>query len=161
MRYKYTYFLILLSGLYLSSCRPDTGCRQEETIRLKLLITADSISSEGDTLSFTLDSITVQGVGTDSILYNNSKSVSSLLLPLRKDTNQTRFSLLCNENKDELIITHQNSEMFISLACGCFVNHTIDDITHSGSLIDKIDIVEPQVVNYQQDNAKIHLLFKN
>lgn len=148
------------AAILLLACKPDTECRQTEAVRLKCLLSCDSITQDGDTVGFTLDSLTVQGVGSDSVLIDNRKSVSSISLPLRKDTTITQFALTCNEQTDTLVVYHQNDETFISLACGCFVYHTIDEARHKQNLITDIEILNSDIVNYEQDNLQINLLFR-
>lgn len=153
-------FYILFVLLLFSACEPDTECRQEETVSLKVVFLCDSLDAEGEKVTFTtIDSLTLQGVGSDSVLLNNAKNVQSLSLPLRKDTVLTSFALTINEKKDTLTIRHTNNQQFISLACGCFIYHTIEEAVHTSAVIDSLEILNTAVENYQQDNLRLYLSF--
>lgn len=144
----------------LTACEPDTECRQEENVRLKVTFLCDSVNAEGEKVTFTsIDSLTLQGVGSDSILRNNDKNVSSLSLPLRKDTTLTQFAVTFNNVPDTLTVRHTNNQQFISLACGCFVYHTVEEVTHTTHIIDSVLIVNAAVENYEQNNLQLYLSF--
>ena len=74
-----------------------------------------------DLKNISLDSVSIQGVGQDSILYNNKKSVREVSLPLHKTQNKTQFIFSSGSLIDTLTIEHINTENFISLECGCFI----------------------------------------
>ena len=142
----------------LCSCKPDTECRVEQNIGMQVVFAIDSL--QGDTMRVdftTVDSITVQGVGNDSVLYDNQKSVSSLFLPLRTDASSTAYSIKAYGKTDTLYVNHENNINFISLACGCFVYHTIYDVGGAGGLIDSLVVLNAAVENYKQDNLKIYI----
>lgn len=135
------------------SCQPDSQCRQESIIEAKI---AFKNKVQKDVV---IDSITIQGVGSDSILYDNKKSVRSVDLPLHKTTNKTQFVFSNETYLDTLTIEHINTENFISLECGCFIYHTIEQAYSTGSWIDSIAVVNTEITT---NNAKEHIqLFFN
>lgn len=143
-------------------CEPDSECRQTATINCKVVFACDSLNADSVKVNFkTIDSLSVWGVGCDSMLYDNPKNVSSLLLPLRGDTTITKFLMLLHGSTDTLTIYHQNTNNFISLACGCFIYHTIDTVMCSSNLVDSVEILNTAVENYEQDNVKLYLTFPN
>ena len=101
------------------------------------------------------DSITVQGIRNDSILYDNSKSVSQLELPLRDDTTVTAFALRWHGMEDILYIKHDNTLRFVSMACGCVIYHTIDTAWVEGEWIDSIRILNSAVEVMKGENIKV------
>lgn len=151
------FFVLGIIGLsLLAGCRPDTICRQDTDIAMGVSVRWTLTDTTGATTPQTaFDSLSVQGVGNDSILYNNSKNLSSLWLPLRIDTCLTAFALLWHGKADTLFIRHDNTRHFISQACGCTVYHTIDTIWHSGSAIDSITILNSSVENTRQENVQL------
>lgn len=158
----YKSLLLYLLLLTWTGCKVDEECRIEDTIRLHAVLICDSIISTGDTLRLNaLDNLTIQGLGSDSLLLDNASNISSIALPLRNDQNETVFLLTTNNRQETLTIHHQNKQHFISLACGCFVYHTIEDIRSEGVLIDSIEVLNSNIENYTQDNIRIHLLLKN
>ena len=155
-------FVVCGVFLLLAGCTVDRECRLEYSARLNLLLQVDSVSAPGDTVRLeALDSVSVWGLGQDSLWMNNQKNVTSLSLPLRVDTACTEYILSVNAAGEEhLCIYHQNTPRFVSLACGCFVYYTIDSITCSGSLVDRVEILNAQVENVSQDNARLYLILK-
>lgn len=152
--------ILLLMGLMLFSCKPDSECRQTVNIFCKVIFNCDSL--QGDTLVVpfnNIDSLSVQGVGIDSILYDNSLNVSNLMLPLRNDTTLTQYLLDIHGITDTLSIVHQNKDNFISLACGCFIYHTIDTAYISTKLCDSVEVINSSVENVVQDNLCLHIHF--
>ena len=102
------------------------------------------------------DSITVQGVGSDSVLYDNSYSVTQLQLPLRSDTTVTAFTLTWHELTETLYIRHDNTQRFVSMACGCAIYHNIDSVWFSGTWIDSVKIINSAVEAVKQENIKLY-----
>lgn len=150
-----TYRLLLLLpflGL-LVSCQPDTVCRQDNTVALGVSVQYILTDSAGNTtMRNTFDSISVQGINNDSVLYTNQHNLDALWLPLRPDTSVTAFSLLWHNQYDTIYIRHDNTLRFISHACGCTIFHTIDSVWHRGNAIDSIAIINAAVETTQQDN---------
>lgn len=149
----------VLCACFVVACKPSESCLVQDNVRLKLLFTADSISVEGDSISLTkLDSLTLFGLGNDSIILNNSKSVASVNLPLRTDTTVTTFVLQYSDLRDTFRVVHTNREQFVSLACGCFVYHDIDTVIATSNLVDSITIINQTIENHVQDNVSFHLI---
>ena len=152
--------LFLLSGTFvlclLSGCRPDTVCRQDTDVAMGVSVCWLQTDSTGTITEQTaFDSIRVQGVGSDSVLYDNSKNLSALRLPLRADTCVTAFALLWHGTEDTLFVRHDNTRHFISQACGCMVYHTIDTVWHSGNAIDSVAILNSTVESEEQENVQL------
>ena len=155
-------FVVCGVFLLLTGCTVDKECRLEYSARLAVLLQVDSVSASNDTVRLeALDSLSVWGRGQDSLWLNNQKKVTYLSLPLRVDTTCTEYVLSVNASGEEhLCIYHQNMPRFISLACGCFVYYTIDSITCSGDLVDRVEILNAQVENVSQDNVRLYFVLK-
>ncbi len=144
----YIFFLVLSSWLLaLNSCTPDTECRQDENVRCEV---AFADASTHTALAF--DSLTVQGVGSDSLLLNNSKNVNKLSLPLRADTTATSFVLRSGDYQETITIYHTPAPYFVSMACGCFVYHTIDTVRTENILFTQAEILNTAVQNMPEEN---------
>lgn len=153
---KCSYALLLL--LALSSCVPDTVCRLGMDVRLKVVMQGDSVSERGQTIRYSsFDCISVVPVDYDSLVYNNSTNISSLLLPLKDDTTLTQYLLTYRGKTDTLTILHTNEMNFIDMACGCVCYHTIDSISYTTHWMDEVELINQQVVRQPMDNLKIHL----
>lgn len=147
----------LLIGL--ASCRPDTVCRQD--IDVVAGITTEWVLTDtagNATQQAAWDSVSVWGIGNDSLLYDNRYAVETLALPLRTDSALSTFVILWHDAYDTLYIHHDNTRKFISSACGCAVYHTIDSTWVAGTFVDSLYIVNSSVETVQQTN--IHLLLR-
>ena len=151
------WFAILLFALGLVACEPDRTCRQEVDVKAGVALRCLHI----DTLDVASniqqwDSITVQGVGSDSVLYNNSKNVKQIYLPLRRDTTVTVFTLKWQGKTEKLYIQHSNAQQFISMACGCVIYHQIEKVWTDKVRADSARIVNTAVEAIKQDNIYIY-----
>ncbi len=147
----YIIHFTLAIAFAMASCTPDTECRQDEHVRC-VVVFADA--NTGEALAF--DSLTVQGVGSDSLILNNAKGVSKLSLPLRVDTTATSFLLTSGDIYQETItIYHTPAPYFVSMACGCFVYHTIDTIQTDNILFTQAEILNSAVQNMPEDNIQL------
>lgn len=154
-------FLGLLT-LVLLNCEPDKECRQTANVNCKVVFACDTMGADSAMIRFkTIDSLSVWGLGSDSVLYDNRKNVTSLLLPLRGDTTITKFLMVLHGSTDTITVYHQNTNTFISLACGCFIYHTIDTVLCSSALLDSVQILNTAVENYEQDNVRLYFTFPN
>ena len=108
--------------------------------------------------------VTVYGVGRDSLLYD-TKSTSTLNLPLQKLDSISSFAFISTINRDSNLIEivdtidiyHTNTEEFISLECGCVVSNTIVGIAQTTNRIDSIVVMSPDVNPQSTNNIKIYL----
>jgi len=147
-------FLILCS--LFAACEPDTACHQELDSAVQITLSADSITSAGDTVYYAQwDSITVAGVGSNIGMQGNGIKVMGL--ELRPDTNLTAYLMLYHDQIDTLYIQHTPRQQFISLACGCAVYHTITAAWSSDPRVDSVSIINAAVEAIVQDNLCIHL----
>ncbi len=127
----------------MASCTPDPVCRQEENVRcICIFQPAGAPFTE----------ITVQGVGADSLICNKAANVAKLSLPLRVDANVTQYAITVGEKHDTLTIYHTPAPYFVSMACGCFVFHTIDSVNSNHTLFEEPEIINAAVQNVEQDN---------
>lgn len=111
--------------------------------------------------SLSIDSITVQGLDTtgiliDSLLFDNSKKISKLYLPLDKFVPVSRFRVTFNETIDTISILHTNSNLYLSLECGCLKVHTIDTVLTTYHFIDSISIKNHNVININAEHLQIY-----
>jgi hypothetical protein len=148
-------WLLILFCLF-TACEPDTTCYQEMNAAVQITLTADSITSAGDTVYYAQwDSITVAGVGSDIGMQGNGIKVMGL--ELRPDTNLTMYLMLYHDQIDTLYIQHTPRQQFISLACGCAVYHTITAAWSSDPRVDSVSIINAAVETIAQDNLCIYL----
>lgn len=107
---------------------------------------------------------TINGVGIDSLLYNNVTS-SQFALPLKKlDSISTfRIAQMRVEEGDTLYIEdtlwvkHVNTLEFISLECGCASVFDVTHVVHSVNMIDSVKLVAGHVDMTKVNNLKIYV----
>lgn len=140
---------ICLIGLTaLVSCQPDNQCRKENIVEMQVSFRNKAMSK------VSLDSVSIHGVGSDSVLYDNKKSVNHVALPLHKTKEVTQFVFSNGTKADTLTLEHVNTENFISLECGCFVYHTLQNAYSCGTWIDSVAIITTEITTI---NAAEHI----
>lgn len=111
--------------------------------------------------ALSIDSITIQGLDTmgilvNSLLYNKSKKISKLYLPLNKFVPVSRFVVTFNKTTDTVSILHSNSNLYLSLECGCLKVHTIDTVLTTNHFIDSVSIQNHNVININAEHLQIY-----
>jgi len=142
-----------LSLLAVLTACGSSGCYDQTEVKMRgnlyLLSEADKI---------TLDSVSVWGIGSDSLIYQYA-SVSQLALPLNpsKEESQFVFQVISDGHayKDTLLIIHSNRPWFESMDCDCMMFSHIDTCMTTGQLIRSISILEHEIIN----NDAVHVLF--
>lgn len=130
----------------LTSCQPDEACRQSVRTGLQCEF-QEAYLDETSQVRYrtTWDSITVIGMGATDILYNNSKSVQSLSLPLKQDVDSTSFIITYHNLTDTLTIYHTNQQEFVSVECGCTYDHELQRLNYTHHWIDTISILQTAI----------------
>ena len=159
--YRITFLIITIFVGY--ACSNDETCRKNKYVSLQVSLYKaiqnplnNSYVSSPWSLTSSTDSISVQGIGVDSILYKNSKNINQLNLTLKKFNNQTKYQVSINGIKDTLTITHTNVTEFLSLECGCLKVYSIDSAFVTKHEIDSIKIINHQVNTDNATNIRIY-----
>ena len=152
----------------LGACNADRDCRQDTDIHVNVLFTGDSLRLTTDTARLAIDStacdtirynvirdMTIRGMGRDSLLANGI-AMNKAQLPLRPDTTFSDFLIDFNGLTDTMRIYHQNDMQFVSLACGCFVFHTIDSIRFTKAFMDSVIVLNTAVTTASDDHMCIY-----
>ena len=149
-------WLLALGSWFLLSCEPDKVCHQELQVVAQIILSADSVSATGDTISYAQwDSVSVLGVGSDIGL--KDKNVKKMGLELRPDTTMTQFLVQYHNQEDTLFIEHTPRLQYISAACGCAIYHTILRAWSSDPRVDSVSIINASVESMAQDNLCIYM----
>lgn len=147
----------LLAAISLTSCG-DSSCTESTTANAMMTFYSRSTSS-----ALTIDSISVRGIGTDSILYDKSREVKYISVPLRINSNESAFQLnfyrsnsSANAQTDTVRFYHQNRPQYISPDCGCSVFYHIDSVSHTRHRIDTVKIKQPEITNQNEEHLQIY-----
>ena len=127
-------------------------------VAMVVTLQADSLNQKGHAVRYTnWDSLTVELLNPYYPLYDNSKSMSKLPLPLRPDTCISTYLMTFHKQTDTLYIEHTPRQYFVSLACGCAIYHTITAAWSTDPRVDSVQIINANVENAIQENLCIHL----
>ena len=155
--------------LLLAGCAADTECRQNTAVYMKVEILGDSLRLTADTARLARDpnaldtvrftnftGMEIRGLGRDSVICDTNYLYGSAKLPLRPDSTHTDFVISYGGKTDTLTVLHDNDMQFISLACGCFVFHTIESTRHTRHFIDSVDIYNSAVTTATDTHLKVY-----
>ena len=159
MKYTLRFILFVFVLFTAFACSSDETCRKNRYVSLQLDLYKVSLNATNNTLTATpwsIDSISVKGVGVDSLLYNNTKKISQVGLVLNKVDRQSAYVLTLNGMKDTLTITHTNVTEFLSLECGCIKVYSIDSAFVTNHAVDSIQIINHQVNTENATNIRIY-----
>lgn len=150
---KLLHILLILLPVLFVACTSTEECREDRTVNMRIgLYKKTNLNNT----AITIDSIWVNGLGKDSFIYKNAKSVGTLKLPLNASTGQSDFIVRFNNVNDTLSVFYTNNNAyFISLACGCVATQTIDEVIFTHNYIDSIRIVDRNVINVDAEHIKI------
>ncbi len=160
MKFRLPIFLFLcvlpFGFLLLVSCEPDKTCHQELQVAVQIILSADSVTIAGDTVSYAQwDSLLVVGVGSD--IGMSGKKVKGIGLELRPDTTLTQYLMLYHNQVDTLSVEHTPRLQYVNAACGCAIYHTITRAWSSDPRVDSVSIINANVELMLQDNLCIYM----
>jgi len=153
--------LIINCSLLMVNCGSDGDCRQTAVVSLGVdfyKTELNLVTEKFDNKPYS-DTLTIFGLGNDSLLYEYTKE-DKVRLPLKLFSTQTTYIF---ERKhlapDTITFNYENEENFISLECGCLIFHRITDIEHTFYNIDSVVVIN----NFVADNTgkNIRIYFKN
>lgn len=138
----------------LSSCNSN-GCY--EVTEVKVYCDFYRLS---DNKAVTIDSVSVWGVGSDSLFYNKKK-LSELALDLNPNAQETQYVVQVIQNGhqfvDTLSIAHTNQPWFQSMECGCLVFSTLDTCLTTKSIFQSATILNPKIINKKSKHVILYL----
>ena len=156
MKRLYLNIILFLILCLFVSCEPDKVCHQELQATMQVVLSADSVTSAGDTVAYVQwDSVAVIGVGNTMGI--KGKSVKTMALELRPDTTITQYLVQYHNQIDTLFIEHTPKVQYISMACGCAIFHTITSAWSSDPRVDSVSIINANVESVAQNNLFIHM----
>lgn len=147
---------ILMSGFYSSCSDSDCSMMGRSMIYCNFYrINPDSKQVLRDTLSY----LTVTALGSDSIVVNKEKNVSSVMLPLRYTSDTTSVVLHYSEEnpmlRDTIRIVHNNTPFFESLECGYTMRQIVNNVSYTRQDVDSIYLQNKEANTNGTENLKI------
>jgi hypothetical protein len=155
---KYIFPAVMLASLL--SCSGTNECREKTSVNVQVDFynrTLNTTTKQYTYNTLSVDSVWVNGVNVDSMLYKKAASLSKILVPLKKTATKSDFIVRFNNTTDTLTIVYQNNDQYyISLECGCVVAHTIDEVFSTNHYIDSIAIINRGVTNTNAENIRLY-----
>lgn len=153
---------ILATGIILllfASCQNEEVCEEAASSPLRMAFYVPGATA-GTTRAFIVDSLTVYGVGRpDSLIYNNSKGIKSIEVPVNPNSARTGFVLVFPGNNTDTVWVESRFHLrFISANCGFAVQPEIERVTHTTRRINSLQISQNLVTQSFEEHIKI-LLF--
>ena len=150
---KHLRFLVLT--LIFLGCEKDDICIEgsENTNRITIgFINNESKNLTGINLSF------IKGINNESIL-SEGFSGNYLKLPLKVNSNQTRYILENDKIKDTLKLFHPTNHLYLNRACGFKSNFLINsetEIEKESGWIREVSIEKDSIFNEENTNIFIY-----
>ena len=111
------FMMVGIAGSIYTSCSDENDCSLAGRPMMYCSFKVLNPDNKLEVLNDTLDSLTIKALGTDSIILNNEKKVSKLMLPLRYTNDSTVFILQ--------YIVQENRPYFQSMECGYMMKQNI------------------------------------
>lgn len=152
-----TLIISLFSTLFLLQSCNDASCTDSTQVVMKI-----GFYKQSENKNITFDSLTVRGLyhPKDSILYNKSRAVKSISLPLHIVQDSTVYEINYYKSNsatvahiDTIVLYHTNKPYFVSQDCGCTVFATITGFKTTGHRINNIRILINEVTNKSVEHA--------
>ena len=107
-----------------------------------------------------IDSVTVWGVGSDSVIYNN-ETIEKLALELNPKASETQYVVQAvgsgHTYTDTISLYHTNQPWFQSMECGCMVFSTLDSIKTKGVIFQSAKILDSKIINVETEHVTLNI----
>lgn len=149
------WFLFLLPLLLLLVSCNNQGCYEETDVTVNC-----SFFYIEENKAVGIDSVTVWGVGSDSLIYKNS-SLKKMSLELNPLSDETKYVFQAVSEgytfRDTITFKHSNRPWFQSMECGCMVFSTLDTCMTTGNIFRSVRIPEHEVINLDIEHVVFNL----
>ena len=140
------------------SCQTNNQCdtATESLVKVNFYV-VDSVE-----LAVTVSNISVYGLGnSDSLLYENDTTRSSVLLPLSPNSETTEFVFEFENITENIKFTYTTSTYLESMDCGFITNYEIESVGYSKNIIDTIIIINGSVTTDNEEHIKLFFVNNN
>lgn len=148
---------MIVATMLMPGCS-NNGCYEDMSV--KLYANFYTINNKGKEVAVQMDSVTVKGIGSDSILYKN-KTLSGFELDLNPNTTESQFLVTTQQEGylfvDTLTLIHLNKPWFESMDCGCRVFSTLKACRVGGIIFQSATIADSSVINLKKEHVRLIL----
>lgn len=99
--------------------------------------------------------VTVMGIGSDSLLYNE-EIASNVLLPLSR-TDTSHFMIWIDSKSDSISFIYTTTQKYASMESGFYYEYKLRSIGFSQNRIDSVEIKDSLVTTKWNENIKIYI----
>lgn len=156
-----TLVVLFLLLLLFPSCLNEEVCEDVSTVPVRIGFYSDDETQELPVL-LAFDSLKVQGIGNDSIIYDYRYDVSRIELPLNSNAESSAFLIyypappeIAHLVVDTLRLFYEVKPTLISMECGFVSFFELKEVRHSRMMIDSISIEETSIINNFDEHIKI------
>lgn len=151
--------LLIFAALLLSLFGPGWGCVKNEICLPSnniLSVNIYEITSDTTVAAGSIDSLTLYIVGReDSILYNNSKDVDAILIPLSDSAVFLKIVAQINATTDTIYLNYKPFSVFRSTECGVVNRYLIGEILFTNNNLKAIYLQNKEI----NENEAVNLSF--
>jgi hypothetical protein len=153
-------FFIAFSSSF-PSCLNEDICEDVATLPVRIgFYRIDTLQTTPPKIL--IDSITVFGLGNDSIIYNNRKTVGQIEIPMNSVIDSCAFVIRFPDledfetsSYDTLWFIYQRQPNLISMDCGFVTFYELNRINFTRNRIDSIHIDDIRISNTLNEHVKI------
>jgi hypothetical protein len=152
------WFLLLM---LFPSCLNEEICEDVSTVPVRIGFYFDD-DTQAQPVLLEFDSLKVQGVGNDSIVYDYLYNVSRIELPLNSNAESSAFLIyypappeIAHLVVDTIRFYYEVKPTLISMECGFVSFFELKEVRHSRMMIDSISIEETSIINNFDEHIKI------
>lgn len=152
------YIVALAFAALLSSCENGYDCYLENIAYNRI----GFYKSDSTDVKYQLPEVLTVSLminGKDSIVVNHIEYADALQLPMSY-TNECDTVIFGygNDIADTMFVAHENILYYQSMECGTIMYHKLEDIKHTGILIDSVAIVRDYVKFDANENVRIYFV---
>ncbi len=147
--YGILFFMMAISGCYITSCAPGS-CIEETESRVKATFYLGNIAQAPD-------SVTLFGLNMDTLkIYDATKDLKSAEFPLYAADQTRTFVIGINDLVDTIEFRYSSYTHFISKECGYTYYYNLDTVFHSFNIIDSITFTKKNITTLYEENIRIY-----
>jgi hypothetical protein len=142
---------VVVCALVLSvSCTPGS-CFEETNAFLKASFYQTSTGR-----AVPPDSLTLHGIGKDSVIYKKTPRVQPAMIPLNASAPGCRFLIRINGVDDTISFFYSTFAHLISKECGYTFFHDLDSVAFTRNMIDTIQVKLKTITIFNEPNIFIY-----
>lgn len=143
-----------------TACINEEVCEDIATVPVRIGFFTENNAADEPT-PITLDSLTVFGLGNDSLIYNNQFNISQIELPLNSQQDSCAFIFVFPQVPAEILLHdtiwfyYSRKATLVSMECGFSTFYELKNISFSRNRIDSLSLDNINIRNTLDEHIKI------